>query len=254
MFLWDESCRSEGFRKIDEWEEETMGMEVNLNDGPLPIDNVCEPHLPVLLLIDASDGLMSFAHNYIEELLNKFAAVNCKMPKVAESVDVCIMSFNDSVSILQDWGPISEMKNVKLSAGGGKNMSAALRIAVDEIKRRVHRYEDIGIEVRMPYLVIITDGKDDNIDEIAEEIRHRTDAKKLLPWFIGVHGYDKETAEKLTEGKRVFELYDFMDLFGVMEGDFRVLSTPAPDAKLVMKEDENPLIQAGCPDLSYWLT
>ena len=130
-------------------------------------------------------------------------------------------------------------------------MSAALREAVDKLKERGHLYEENGIEVRMPYLIILTDGKGDNIDKIAEEIRERTNSKKMLPWFLGISGYDKETAAKITEGKRVFELvdekgYDFTDFFRVMEVSIKAVSTSAPGAKPVIKEEENPLNQEGC--------
>ena len=75
------------------------------------------------------------------------------------------------------------MRKVELSAGCGTNMSAALRKAVDKLRERGHLYENNGIEVRMPYLIILTDGMGDNIDQIAEEIRDRTNTKKMLPWF-----------------------------------------------------------------------
>ena len=103
----------------------------------------------------------------------------------------------------------------------------------------------------MPYLIILTDGMGDNIDQISEEIRDRTNSKKMLPWFLGVSGYDKVTAGKITEGKRVFELtdengYDFTDFFKVMEVSIKAVSTSAPGAKPVIKDEENPLNQEDC--------
>lgn len=159
-----------------------MGMNFNFNDGPLPPSNVCEPHMPVVVLIDISGSMSGLAISNVEKSVNRFAADICKDPKAADRVDICVMSFNDSVSIIQDWCPITEMKNVELSAGGGTNMSAALRKAVDKLRERSHLYEDNGIEVRMPYLIILTDGQGDNIDQIAEEIRDRTNSKRC---FLG---------------------------------------------------------------------
>ena len=201
-----------------------MKMNFNFNDGPLPPRNVCEPHMPVVILIDNSGSMFGQAISNVEKSVNRFAADICKDPKAADRVDICVMSFNESVTVLQDWCPITEMRKVELSAGGGTNMSAALRKAVDKLRERGHLYENNGIEVRMPYLIILTDGMGDNIDQIAEEIRDRTNSKKMLPWFLGVNGYDKTTAGMITEGKRVFELtdengYDFTDFFKVMEVD-----------------------------------
>ena len=228
-----------------------MKMNFDFNDGPLPPRNVCEPHMPVVILIDNSGSMFGQAISNVEKSVNRFAADICKDPKAADRVDICVMSFNESVTVLQDWCPITEMRKVELSAGGGTNMSAALRKAVDKLRERGHLYENNGIEVRMPYLIILTDGMGDNIDQIAEEIRDRTNSKKMLPWFLGVNGYDKTTAGMITEGKRVFELtdekgYDFTDFFKVMEVSIKAVSTSAPGAKPVIKDEENPLNQKDC--------
>lgn len=240
-----------------------MGKNFYFNDGPLPPENVCEPHMPVLILIDSSGSMSGLAIKNVEKSVNRFAADICKDPKAAERVEICVISFNDSVKVLQDWGPITEMRKFELLAEGGTNMSEALETAVDKLKERCHLYEDNGIEVRMPYLIILTDGKGDNIDRIAEEIRERTNAKKMRPWFLGVSGYDKATAGKITEGKRVFELtdengYDFTDFFKVMEVSIKAVSTSAPGAKPVIKDEENPLAKEDCGvkvvNIDKWLS
>lgn len=238
-----------------------MGMNFNFNDGPLPPENVCEPHMPVLIMADNS-GSMEAAIENVKKSINRFRNDICKDPKAAERVEICVISFNGDVHILQDWCSITEMKSIELSAQGGTNMSAALRVAVDKLKERGHLYEKLGIEVRMPYLIILTDGKGNNINEIAEEIRERDHSNKMRTWFLGVPGYDKETAAKLTEGKRVFELvdkngYDFTGFFDVMEVSIKAVSTSSPGEKPVIKEDEDPLNQENCSvkvvDLSEWL-
>ena len=115
----------------------------------------------------------------------------------------------------------------------------------------------------MPYLIMMTDGMGDNIDAISDEIRQRTDDKKMLPWFLGVSGYDKETAAKITEGKRVFELvdetgFDFTDFFKVMEVSIKAVSTSAPGEKPTIKDEENPLKKESCgvkvANLDDWLS
>lgn len=238
-------------------------MNFNFNDGPLPPNNMCEPHMPVELLIDRSGSMSGKAIRNVERAINRFAEDICKDPKAADRVDLCVLGFNDTVEVLQDWCPITEMKKFELTASGGTNMSEGLRVAVDKLRERGHLYEDNGIEVRIPYLIILTDGMGDNIDQIAEEIRERTKAKKMLPWFLGVSGYDKNTAAKITEGKRVFELtdeegYDFTDFFKVMEVSIKAVSTSAPGAKPVIKDEENPLKKDDCGvkvvNIDNWLS
>lgn len=236
----------------------------NFNDGPLPPSNECEPHMPVGILIDNSGSLAyQNAIRNIEKAVNRFADDICKDPKAAERVDICVMTFNDTAQVVQDWCPITEMKKVTLSAGGGTNMSAGLKMAVEKLKERGHLYEHMGITVRMPYLIILTDGMGDDIDVIAEEIRERARKKKMYTWFLGVAGYDKATAAKLTEGRRVFELteeagYDFTDFFHVMEVSIKAVSTSAPGERPVIKEEENPLNKEDCgvrvANIDDWLS
>ena len=240
-----------------------MAGNFNFNDGVLPPCSMNEPHMPVLLLVDNSGSMAGRAIKNAEMGINRFASDICKDPKAAERVDICVITFNDSTCIVQDWRPITEMRSVEFTAGGGTNMSGALRMAVDKLRERGHLYSDNGVEVRMPYLIMMTDGMGDNIDAISDEIRQRTYDKKMLPWFLGVSGYDKETAAKITEGKRVFELvdetgFDFTDFFKVMEVSIKAVSTSAPGEKPTIKDEENPLKKEGCgvkvANLDDWLS
>lgn len=236
------------------------------SDDVLPPKNMCEPHMPVLLLIDCSGSMYGkdgIPIRSVEKSVNRFMADICKDPKAAERVDVCVIAFNDTPQIIQDWRPITEMGKVELTAGGGTNMSAALKLAVDKLSERCHLYEDNGIDVRMPYLIMLTDGMGDNIDQIAERIRRKTENKNMLPWFLGVPGYDKVTAGKITGGERIFELvqekgYDFTGFFKVMEVSIRVVSTSAPGEKPQIKDEENPLMKEDCGvrvvKIDDWLT
>lgn len=232
-----------------------MEMNFNFNDGPLPPSNVCEPHQPILVAIDKSGSMGDLPGvpkiSNVEKAINKFISDFNQDSKVSERIDFCLLSFNEKVTIEQDWVPIAQAKTVELTAGGGTNLSEALSVSVDKLRERGHVYEDYGIEVRMPYLIILTDGMGDDIDQISEVIRNRTRDNKMRPWFLGVKDYDKITAGKITGGDRVFELtdadgYDFTDFFKLMAVGIKAVSTSAPGAKPVIKDDENPLKQEDC--------
>lgn len=227
-----------------------MTREMDYNNGMLRPEELCEARLPMVLCVDVSSS-MENAISYVAKAVNRFKTDICKDPKAAELVDVCAIAFNHTATVIQDWSPITQMKPVEMEAGGGTIMSAALKLAIQKLKEYTHVYERVGQQVRKPHLVILTDGMGDNIDAEAEEINRRTCEKKLLPFFLGVEGYDKATALKITGGKRVFELdknigYDFTGFFNVLAVSVKSFSVSAPGATPHIKEEDNPLAKKDC--------
>ncbi|WP_434309862.1 vWA domain-containing protein [Hominifimenecus sp. rT4P-3] len=232
----------------------------NFNDyDVLPPENINDAHMPVLLLCDTSWSMNGMPIQNVNASVNRFAADVCKDPKAAGLVDIAVMSFNDAPAIVQEWRPITKMQPVQFSAGGNTNLSAALDMAVKKVRERGHLYEENGIEVKMPYIILITDGYGGDVTAIAQEIKKRVADKKMQLWVLAVKGYSKETVAKLTDGKRVFELvhedgYDFTEFFDLMAVSVKAVSTSSPDQKIHV---DNPLKKEGTnlkvPDLDEWL-
>ncbi len=230
-----------------------MGMNFNFNDAPLPPENSCEAQMDVLFLIDKSGSMSGLAIKNVEKSINRAKEDICKAPKAAAGVRVCVLAFNDKVEVVQNWCPITEMRPVELSAGGGTNLSGALKFAMDKVREDTNLLSEIGVlEIKKPYVIILTDGHGDDIDQISAEYRERTKDGKMLPWFLGVHGYDKETAVKIMgENRPIFELvdemgFDFTDFFDFMTVSIKAASTSAPGAKVHIKDEENPFKKEKC--------
>jgi len=243
-----------------------MGMNFNFNDGcVLPPENPCEAQLPLLFLLDVSGSMADQAIKNVEKSINRSKEDICKDPKAAAGVRICVLAFNDDVEVLQNWCPITEMKPVELTAGGGTNMSKALTFAKDKLREEINFLGELSVpEIKKPQIVILTDGHGDNIDQIAAEYRERTKAGKMRPWFLGVHGYDKSTAAKIMgEDRPVFELvdeegYDFTDFFDFIAVSTKALSTSAPGEVPHIKDEENPFKKEDCNikviDIDSWLS
>lgn len=206
--------------------------------------------------------------------INRFASDVCKDPKAAGRVDVAVIGFNDAPHIEQNWRPITEMNQVNFVAGGGTNISAALKKGVEMLRERSHLYEDIGIEVKMPYLILITDGYGGDVTEIAKVIKQRTADRKMKLWILCVKGYDEKTVAELAEVKevidedgtikkvplRVIELvngdgYDFSEFFDFMAISVKAVSTSAPGQDTVSVKSNIGREGSSCrvPDLDAWL-
>ena len=223
--------------------------------------NINEPHMPVILLLDCS-GSMGIDDclpiNNLNAAVNRFITIIAEDSLAGNLVDICIIPFNHMPEVAQNWRPINTAEKISLTASGGTNLSDALELATSMLKERCHLYEDAGISVKMPYIVLITDGYGGDVTDVAEVIRQRTAEKKLKLWTLCVDGYDKATIAKLSGGKRVFELtdpaFDFSEFFDFMGESIKVVSTSAPGAEITVKSN---IGQEGStcvvPDLSDWL-
>ena len=222
--------------------------------------NINRPHMPILLDVDTSGSMSGLAIQSAVSSINRFAADICKDPKAAASVDIAVVSFNETARIEQNWRPITEMKQVNLTANGGTNLSGALDLGVKMLRERGNLYTDTGIEVKMPYLILITDGYGGDVSAVAEVIKKRTKDHKMKLWVLAVKGYDKATVAKLTDGKRVFELvdengFDFSEFFDFMAVSVKAVSTSAPGQDTVSVKHGIGREGSACrvPDLDAWL-
>lgn len=228
----------------------------------LPPESINEPHMPVIIVCDKSYSMNGLPIQNVNLSVNRFASDVCKDTKAAGLVDVAVMGFNETPSMEQEWRPITELRDVNFTASGGTNITAALNMAVEKLRERSHLYEDIGIEVKMPYLILITDGYGGDVTEVAKLIKKRTADKKMQLWVLAVKGYDEKTVAMLTEGKRVFELideggYDFSQFFNLMAVSVKAVSTSSPDQKIHINPEDDPTRRPDSnlkvPDLDDWL-
>lgn len=221
--------------------------------------NINAIHMPVIFILDTSYSMEGQAIRNLQKAVNRFKKDVCTNPQAADIVDVCVMGFNGSPYLIQDWRPISDMNPVELEANGGTNITAALEGAIDKMKERTREYESQGIELKVPWYILISDGYGGDVTEIANTVNQRTDDGKMKLWMLGVPGYDKESAAELTQGKRIFELtdgakFDFNDYFDFMAELIKTVSTSAPGAKVhiddpTTKEDST----LKHPNLDEWL-
>ena len=222
--------------------------------------HINEPHMPVLFAGDISLSMVGLPIQNLNKSINRFASDVCKDPKAADLVEVAVLGFNDKPHVEQNWRPITEMNPVDFAAGGGTNLSAALEKGVEMLRERSHLYEEVGIEVKMPYLILITDAYGGDVTEIAKVIKQRTADHKMKLWVLAVKGYDKATVAQLTDGKRVFELvdedgYDFTEFFDFMALSVKAVSTSAPGQDTVSVKSDIGREGSNCrvPDLDAWL-
>ncbi|HOG59533.1 MAG TPA: VWA domain-containing protein [Anaerolineaceae bacterium] len=193
-----------------------------------------ESHMACLLLLDTSGSMDGDPIKQLNKALNEFKETVCKDPRTRERVDIAVVEFNDSPTVRQGFVPIPEMNTFSLKAGGGTNMTAAFRTAIPMIKERTRILKKAGAQPYKPWIVLISDGFDNNIREISQEIAQQSKEGKLKVIALGVEGYDSDTLHELAPGG-VIKLhgYNFSEFFDWLHKSFAVISSKSPGEPVV---------------------
>ncbi len=128
------------------------------NDDGNALANNPTKRVPVCLCLDIS---VSMDGEPIEQL-NKgielfYEAIN-NNEQAKQAVEVCIVTFGETVRVDQDFKDIDDELPPRFSAGGVTPMGEAVNRAMDLLEDRKREYKENGIEYFQPWLVLITDG------------------------------------------------------------------------------------------------
>lgn len=127
--------------------------------------------------------------------LRAFASALAADAVAQACVDVTLVSFADDVRVDVPWSEADQWTPPSLIAGGGTNIGAGLKQALDLIDSRCEAASARKKSNYIPWLIVITDGEPDNAnralaDAVAAECKQRGDCRRLNCWAIGVEGAD----------------------------------------------------------------
>lgn len=229
---------------------------------PVPSENVTVQKLPVVILVDTSAS-MTYELPKINAAINKMVRDIQLHSSANQQVELCIISFEDVATLEQNWKPVNQMKPVEFTPGGCTNLEAGLTMALNKSKERSKYYEKLGTQIRMPFLITITDGHANSGDfnVICNEIRNRERETKIRPFTIAVSGYDKETIAKLSDKQRVLEFtgpdnHNYMEFFNFLTASLKVMSNSSPNENVNVNTNLGDPSKGSCmqvPDFNKWL-
>ena len=154
-----------------------------------------EPRCPCVLLLDTSDSMRG---NPIAQLNSGLRALHenlRKDPVASKRVDIAIVTFNSSVSVVQEFVPIDRFVPPTLTTGGYTHMGSGIHKALDLLQTHKKALRELEIDYFRPHVFLITDGKpEDEPEHVTESARQRIadeEAKRSVLFFaIGVRGAD----------------------------------------------------------------
>ena len=201
--------------------------------GEVPaIINASESHMALVFILDSSYSMNGQPIDQLNEGLNRFKAQVCQDKQTRDILDVAIIEFNDSYSVVQDFVPIEYMDNIQLVANGSTNYSAPIREALRMVDERSRFYRRSGTEPYKPWVILVSDGAPlDNISAVASEIKQMQDEEKVRFLTLGVGNFDPVPLKQLTDVNFKMEGLDFAPFFNWVAKSMRSVSTTAPGEK-----------------------
>ncbi len=196
---------------------------IGLNDSDTGIRTVGQEvtvsatHAAVLFLLDESGSMSGNNIISLNDAINRFPGdVSANNNFAKTNIEIAVMAFSSSVRLVSDWRPLANYTPVSLSADGGTNLGSALDSAITKAKEKL----DNNL-FKMVHIVLISDGCGGSVTAAAREIEKMKKDGTLVFWMLGVPGYDRRTALKLTGGERLYELkhgkqFDYTDFITML--------------------------------------
>lgn len=203
----------------------------NLEAPPIVAPN--EPHMALVFLLDVSGSMSGAPIESLNASINKFKEQVCADPRTTKILDVAIVAFNHETQVIMPFTPVAFMEPVTLIAGGGTDISPAVRVAVDMVGERSRFYRHTGTEPYKPWIFMISDGYGGDITEVSNMVQEKESGGFLKFFSLGVQGYDSKTLHQLC-GEKVLKLegYDFSGIFDWVHKSMRAVSVSSPGEKV----------------------
>ena len=118
----------------------------------------------------------------------------------SQRLELCIISFNDYVQVVQEPALPDNVVIPELQGEGETAMADAINEAIDKVEARKKWYKETGQPYYRPWIILMTDGEPDagqDINSLAQRILQDTEDKKYAFLPVGVEGADMEVLQKI---------------------------------------------------------
>ena len=200
--------------------------------GEVPaIINASDPHMALVFLLDTSYSMETGdAIGHLNAGINRFKQEVCKDSQTKAILDVAIIEFNSTYSVVQEFVPVEYMEHINLRVNGATEMTAPIREALRMVDDRSRFYRRSGTEPYKPWVILVTDGAPtDDITAVAQEIKAMEEAGKDSFRSLGIGQYEISYLRQLC-GEKVLAMQgtDFTSFFNWVAKSMRSVSQSSP--------------------------
>ena len=160
---------------------------------------------PVVLLLDTSASMSGQPIQELNQGLSTFLEDVCQDEQASLSVELALVTFGGSPTLINDFQTVDELVPPKLSAGGNTPMGEAIDYALDLLEKRKINYKDNNIGYYRPWLFLITDGAPNDEArclEAGQRLQQAESERRLSFFAVAVEGAKMEILKQVASPKQ----------------------------------------------------
>lgn len=165
-----------------------------------------ESRCACILLLDTSGSMAGQSIVALNDGLHAFKSALSQDSLSLLRVEVCIITFGGSVSVVQDFIGAAKFNPPTLSASGGTPMGSAINVALDKLDARKQLYRSAGLTYYRPWIFLITDGAptDGDVWQTSAQRIHTLESQKKVAFFcVGVEQADMNILSQISSRQPV---------------------------------------------------
>lgn len=199
-----------------------------------------EQRCACVLLLDTSGSMQGAPVDALNEGLRIFKDELTKDPLSSRRVEVAIVSFDSSVSLVQDFVTVDKFQPPTLKANGQTFMGTAINKALDMVQARKETYKAHGVLYYRPWVFMITDGEPQGeLEEVVQRAAQRIkdeEAKKSVVFFaVGVESANMVRLQDIVVRAPVkLRGLDFREMFLWLSSSMSAISRSKPDDQVAL--------------------
>lgn len=176
-----------------------------------------DPRCPCILLLDASEPMSGAPIQALNQALVVFDQDIREDALAQRRIEIAVITFGKGkVETVQDFVSARQFRAPLLAAGGTAPVGEAINRAIDLLRDRIQRYNQLGVAYYRPWVFMITCGEWSNSEwQIGHErIRGEERANRLAFFTVGVTGANRERLAQIAVRRpMILEDLKFADLF-----------------------------------------
>lgn len=211
-------------------------------------------HATCLILVDTSGSMGGERIKSVNDGLRQFYQQLLADEQAKDIIDVAVVSFNDSVEVIQEFMPVSLVTEIpELTATGLTAMGKGLETAIEMVLERKRIYDMEGIESFIPWIVMFTDGAPTDDISVAKQRLDAENAKsnsgrgRIQLWTLAVEGASIDTLQSLTPRNLWITGNDYSKIFDWTRKSLAVISQSKPGDRPVLPNLEGTGAQTNIP-------